>query len=193
MSDWKSQNWRGMSLVEVMIAMVIFAMVALGITKAVLQSTQIAQNNIVRNTAYTAAQGYLEQIKSLPLVTIREALADPEGTPLPTMSVSALESGQIEIDDALFLDGPDDSLSGQDDGSNFRRILIDLREVEGEEDPREVTMDTWFDIDIEDVENRSYSHSITIRFEARLRGFDDRRVAGVLRGMRADVQRTIAR
>jgi len=193
MSDWKSQNWRGMSLVEVMIAMVIFAMVALGITKAVLQSTQIAQNNIVRNTAYTAAQGYLEQIKSLPLVTIREALADPEETPLPTMSVSALESGQIEIDDALFLDGPDDSLSGQDDGSNFRRILIDLREVEGEEDPREVTMDTWFDIDIEDVENRSYSHSITIRFEARLRGFDDRRVAGVLRGMRADVQRTIAR
>lgn len=193
MSDWKSQNWRGMSLVEVMIAMVIFAMVALGITKAVLQSTQIAQNNIVRNTAYTAAQGYLEQIKSLPLVTIREALADPEETPLPTMSVSALDSGQIEIDDSLFLDGPDDSLSGQDDGSNFRRILIDLREVEGEGDPREVTMDTWFDIDIEDVENRSYSHSITIRFEARLRGFDDRRVAGVLRGMRADVKRTIAR
>ncbi len=192
MSPKNSECQRGMSLVEVMVAMMVFLMLSLGITRAVLQSTQVAQNNIIRNTGYTAAQGYLEQIKSLPLKTILEALADPAGTPLPTMSISALQTGQVETADPIFLDGPDDPISGQDDGSNFRAILIDLREVNGEENPREVTMEAWFDVDIEDVANRSYSHTITIRFEVRLRGFDNRRVAGVLRGMRADVQRGAA-
>ncbi|MFP4351357.1 MAG: prepilin-type N-terminal cleavage/methylation domain-containing protein [Puniceicoccaceae bacterium] len=192
MSMRKIESRCGMSLVEVMIAMVIFMMLALGITQAVLQSTRIAQNNIVRNTAYTAAQGYLEQIKSLPFQAILDALDDPEETPLPTMSISALDAVQLEVSDSLFLDGPDEPLAGQEDGSNFREILIDLREVEGGEDPREITMDTWFDVDIEDVSHHSYSHAITIRFEARLRGFSERRVAGVLRGMRADVQRTSA-
>ena len=187
-----NRDVRGMSLVEVMIAMVVFLMLAMGITKAVFQSTQIAQNNIVRNTAYTIAQGYLEQIKSLPLKTILAAVADPKETALPTMSISALNTGQIEISDAIFLDGPDDSLTGQDDGSNFREILIDLREAEGGGDPREVTMDAWFDVDIEDVANRSYSHAIIVRFEVRLRGPGSRRVAGELRGLRADVHRGAA-
>lgn len=187
-----NRDVRGMSLVEVMIAMVVFLMLAMGITKAVFQSTQIAQNNIVRNTAYTIAQGYLEQIKSLPLKTILAAVADPKETALPTMSISALNTGQIEISDAIFLDGPDDSLTGQDDGSNFREILIDLREAEGGGDPRKVTMDAWFDVDIEDVANRSYSHAIIVRFEVRLRGPGSRRVAGELRGLRADVHRGAA-
>lgn len=178
-----------MSLVEIMIAMVIFLLLALGITKAVVQSQQIAQNNIIRNTAYTIAQGYLEQIKSLASQEVRDAIAAPDGTPLPTMSVSALAESDIEVSDPIFLDGPDPSLKGRSDGSNHREILVDLQETE-DGDPREVTMDAWFDVDITEIENKSYSYAIEIYFEAALRGLGGRRISGELRGLRADVNQT---
>lgn len=184
----RHRNRQGMSLVEIMIAMVVFMILALGVTRAVIQSQQIAQNNIIRNTAYTIAQGYMEQIKSLALIEVLNAMDDPDGTPLPTMSISALAEDDIEELDPLFLDGPDRALSGRTDGSNFREILIDLQE-DAEGDPREVTMDAWFDVDITDISNRSYSHAIIIRFEARLRGAGARVIAGELRGLRADVNR----
>ena len=176
-----------MSLIETMIAMVVFLMLALGITSAVIQSQQIAQNNVIRNTAYTAAQGYMEQIKSLSLNEIRDALDDPNGTALPTMSVSSLDSGDIEVADPIFLDGSDRSLSGQIDGSNFREVLVDLQGNEDDGNLREITMDTWFDVDIEEIGERSHSFAIIIRFEAALRGTNQRLVRGELRGIRADV------
>ncbi len=176
----------GMSLVEVMVAMTIFTMLAVGITASVIQSQVIAQNNIVRNTAYTVAQGYLEQIKSLSLAEVEAALADTDETPLPTMSVSALKEDDVEVEDPLFLDGPDRSLKGRSDGSNFREILIDLQE-KPDGTARSVVLDTWFDVDITPVEERSYSHAITVHFEVALRGAGERVMSGALRGLRADV------
>jgi len=179
-----------MSLIETMIAMVVFLMLALGITSAVVQSQQISQNNVIRNTAFTVAQGYIEQIKSLSLAEIRDAIEDPSGTPLPTMSISAIETGEIETEDPIFLDGPDRKLRGQSDGSNFREILVDLKEDPKTGDLREITMDAWFDVDIEEVGSRSHSFAITVNFEAALRGTNQRTVRGELRSIRADVNRT---
>ncbi|MGE9290791.1 MAG: type IV pilus modification PilV family protein [Puniceicoccales bacterium] len=175
-----------MSLLETMIAMVIFMMLAIGLTSAVLQSQQISQNNVIRNTAYTIAQGYLEQIKSLSQNEITLAIADPKDTPLPTKSISALSTSTIEIDDSIYLDGPDRKLSGQNDGSNFREILIDLQVDDDGEETKEVVMESWFDIDVEAMENRSHSYAITVRFEAKLRG-NMGIVRGVLRGIRSDL------
>jgi len=179
-----------MSLIEVMIAMVVFMMLAIGITSAVFQSQQIAQNNIIRNTAYTVAQGYLEQIKSVSISELADALDDPDGTPLPTMSVSALNINSIEILDPIFLDGPEPALSGQTDGSNFREILIDLKEDPKTGDIREIVMNAWYDIDVAAIENRSNSFSIIVRFEAELRGLRNTRISGDLRGIRSDINST---
>ncbi len=189
-SQYSGQNTHGMSLIETMIAMVIFMMLALGITSSVLQSQQTAQNNIIRNTAFTVGQGYLEQIKSISLANIREAIDDPSDTPLPTKSISILNIDNIEIEDPIFLDGPDPALPGQSDGSNFREILIDIQENPETGATREITMDAWFDIDVVEVENRSHAFAITVRFEASLRGRGQNRVRGELRGIRSDVNQS---
>jgi len=180
------QKRAGLSLVELMIAMTVFAMLALSITAAVIQSQQLSQNNIVLNTAYTVAQGYLEQIKTLASVEIDNALADEDGVSLPTKSISAVSGSNIEVDDPIFLDGPDRSLSGKSDGSNHREVLIDLREND-DGSQREVTMDMWVDVDITPVENQSYSHAITVDFEVQLRGGFSRVIGGSLTGLRADI------
>ncbi len=181
------QKYSGMSLIETMIAMVVFMVLALGITSAVIQSRQISQNNILRNTVYTASQGYLEQIKSLSLSEIRASIDDPDDVPLPTMSISSLDTGDVEIQDPIYLDGPSKSLSGQNDGSNFRELLIDLQPASDDSDLREVTMEVWFDVDIEEVGSRSHSYAITVRFEAYLRGRSQGRISGQIRGIRSDL------
>lgn len=179
----------GVTLIEVVIAMAVFMILALGLTTTVLQSQEMAQNNIIRNTAYTVAQGYLEQIKSIPVQTLNAALNDPSNVSIPTKSVSALDSGDIELEDPLFLDGPDASLSGQNDGSNRKEIMIDLREDADGNNTGEVVMECWFDLDIEPLNIGTRTFAVTIRFEATLRGRQGARTSGILRGIRTDVNR----
>jgi len=181
-----------MSLIEVMIAMVVFMVLAMGLTSAVVQSQRMSHNNVLQNTAYTVAQGYLEQIRSLLPAEVEAALDDPDGVALPTQGVSALTVGSNpQIDDPIFLDGPDPALTGQTDGSNFREILVDLKE-DASGNLREITMESWFDIDIVAIENNSNSYAITIRFEATLAGRGQRMVSGELRGIRADVNQFVS-
>ena len=186
----KSFSRQGLTLVEIMIAMVVFGFLSLAITSSVIQSHQISQNNILRNTAYTAAQGYLEQIRSMPLPDLLAAMDDPEGSALPTVSLPIQAQGTQEVADPLYLDGPDKVLDGRSNGSNHRRILIDLQERENQ-DPREVYMDVWFDVEIESLGASSKSHAIEIYFETDLRGSVARKVTGSVRGVRADVNRVV--
>jgi len=178
----------GLTLVEIMIAMVVFGFLSLAITSSVIQSHQISQNNILRNTAFTAAQGYLEQIRSLPLTDLLEAIDDPGNFPLPTRSLPASAQGSSEVSDPLYLEGPDKVLTGRSSGSNHRRIMIDLQERANQE-PREVFMDVWFDVEIESLGASSKSHAIEIYFETELRGSVARSINGTVRGVRSDINR----
>lgn len=188
----RSASYAGFSLLEVVIALAIFMLVAFGITGTVLQSQQIAQNNIIRNTAYTVAQGYLEQIRTIPVLALQRAIDDPPGIPLPTKSVSALHLGAIEVEDPLFLDGDAPPLPNRTNGSNYKRILIDLQDRPNQA-PREVTMDAWFDVELDFLGVGENTFTITIRFEATLRGRGGQRISGALRGVRADVNRISSR
>lgn len=177
-----------MTLVEIMIAMVVFGFLAVAITASVIQSQQIAQNNILRNTSYTIAQGYLEQIQSLPIADLQAAMDDPDGVPLSTLSVSAVDTGDIEVEDPLYLDGPDETLPGRSSGSNYREILIDLQELNNG-DTKELFMDAWFDVEIEFLGLSTSSYAIEIHFATELRGRFASRSFGTLRGMRANINR----
>jgi len=181
-------NSAGVTLVEIVIAMTVFMVLALGLTTTVIQSQEMAQNNIIRNTAYTVAQGYIEQIKSIPVQTINQAISSPTGVSIPTKSVSALNTGSIELEDPLFLNGPDASLSGQSDGSNHKEIMIDLKEKD-EGESEEVVMDCWFDLDIDPLDLGTRTFSLPMRFEAALRNRNGARTSGVLRAVRTDVNR----
>ena len=63
--DKIQRNSEGYSLVELMIAMTLFAFISLGIIVGTLQAREIAENNIRQATALTVANGFLEQIRGL--------------------------------------------------------------------------------------------------------------------------------
>lgn len=91
----------GFSLVEVMIAMTVFSITAAGIASSALLSGKIAYSNIYRNTAFTVAQGYGEQLKSIQYSTIESALRDPETYTIPTKGLSQTPTGSSQFDDPL--------------------------------------------------------------------------------------------
>lgn len=186
----------GFSLLESVIAMTVFTIVALGITGLVIQARKVAENNILRNTAFTVAQGYLEQIRSISIRDIQDAIADPQNTPVPTKSVSATAVSSIEQDDDLFIDGPDPALAGGTTGSNYKLILVDLTPIY---DPpsskhpdniighKEVHMEAWFDLSIQQFAGQLNTYEISIAFEYQPRGFPNSRLRGEVRTVKAHV------
>ena len=74
----------GFTLLEVMLAMAILALVAAGVTQNLLLTRGISESNIRDSTAMTAASGYLEQIKAMEYERILASVRDPS-TPLPTV------------------------------------------------------------------------------------------------------------
>ncbi|HXC01051.1 MAG TPA: prepilin-type N-terminal cleavage/methylation domain-containing protein [Opitutaceae bacterium] len=63
------QDDRGLTLVEVMLAIMVLAFAGLGLVKVTYQMRVTAEDNIHQSTAYVIAQGYLEQICRLPYFT----------------------------------------------------------------------------------------------------------------------------
>lgn len=115
---------RGLTLVEVMVAMTLFTIMASGIMATHTMAMRLAHANIHRNTAVSVGQGYLEQIKSIPFETVEKAFLDPDNNPLPTRGISSVRSLAEESE---ILD--DDLIVGQ---SNFKRVLLDV-DAQGEE------------------------------------------------------------
>ncbi len=75
---------RGFTLLEVMLAMSILALVAVGVTQNLILTRGISESNIRDSTAVAAASGYLEQIKGMEYERILASVRDP-ATPLPTV------------------------------------------------------------------------------------------------------------
>ena len=107
---------RALTLIEVMLALSVLAMVSLTILSSVLLSRRLAESNVYENTALTVTQGYLEQIKSMEYDVISDCLAS--GDPLPCKSISILAVGpSIEEDDPLIIGA-----------ENIKTVAIDLRD-----------------------------------------------------------------
>lgn len=79
---WRSR--RGMTLVETVVAMTVFSLIAAGVIGLTVQSRRMAESAIRENTAATVAQGYLEQIKSVEYSALVDAIADPTNIAVPT-------------------------------------------------------------------------------------------------------------
>ncbi len=56
---------RGMSLIEVMIALGILAITLAGVLAALVQSRRLTEGSLAQNSALTIVQGYMEQIKNM--------------------------------------------------------------------------------------------------------------------------------
>jgi len=114
--EMKKKELVGFTLVEVVVGMVVFAILATSSSVAFVQTQKLAHANIMHNTARTVLQGYVEQIKGVQYYKLLEAMADPSTVPLPTKSISSLATGSdIQISDTLFLNS-----------ENHKEVLIDL-------------------------------------------------------------------
>lgn len=97
------------SLVEVVIAAGILAIVGAGISSVTMLTSKIAYSNIYENTAYNVVQAYAEQIKSINYSAIRRALDNPVEYDIPTESLSlgaSQQAGDLKIDDPLIFGVP---------------------------------------------------------------------------------------
>lgn len=140
----KLKNKQGFSLVEVMMGMAVFSVVAFALSATMMYTLRNSYENVMRNTAYTIAQGYLEQIQAMTDLQIERAVNSPSETPIPTRSISALSEGAIEVADPLFIVDP----NATEEGENEKEIVLDIRENEDGEEDREILMTMWFDLNI---------------------------------------------
>ena len=174
----------GYTLVEVMMAVFVFSLVALGITATVIQSQRIAVSNILRSTAHNTAQGYLEQIKTLSSSEINESLDDPVNVPLPTIRLDPMavntNPGDIEVADPLYLDQ-----------SNAKAITLNIDKNDGN---KLNTMQMSITPMIENLNDPSYgadavpAYEVTLDFDYEVRHLrGTSRQTGSLRMIMADV------
>lgn len=107
---------KAFTLLEVIIAMTIFGVVSLSLIAALLQSRRMADTSIYRLTAYTIAQGYIEQIMSHDYNTVLTSMSD-NSIPLDLKSISPIISGaSVDPSDDFYINT-----------SNTRDIIIDVR------------------------------------------------------------------
>ena len=123
----------GVTLMEVIVGMAIFMLVAIALTGSVIQARKLSTQNILENTAQTAVLGYMEQIKSIAYVELLAIYNDPGQTiPIPTTSGSAIALGKTDIADPLILNQ-----------ENHKEIVIDI-DFDDEGTVVETrTMDLW--------------------------------------------------
>ena len=114
----------------VVMASLIFTMVALGITGNLILNRRIAEANIRESTAYTAASGYIEQVKSIAYEQLLTSVRNPS-IPLPTV-LSKGHPDPLEIGKWV-----------------EKKIVINMDPVTGVEQ----TMPLWLRMDIEDLES----------------------------------------
>ena len=95
----------GFTLAEIMVGMLVFTLVAVGLTAAVLQTRRFSQLALMRNMAYTIAQGYMEQMEAIPVsnLTLSATAGPTYPIPIPTMGVSYLDTTNIQISDPLYV------------------------------------------------------------------------------------------
>lgn len=74
----RQRRTRGMTLVELMIATTILALVVVGVLGSLLHSRRLSEGSISQNSAVAIVQGYIEQMKSMPFneLPYTEVLSD---------------------------------------------------------------------------------------------------------------------
>ena len=73
-----------MTLVEVMVALVLLAMLSVSVISITFQVRSMAEQSVYQNTALTLAQGYMEQIRHLDYTTLSAVAQDAASSvPLP--------------------------------------------------------------------------------------------------------------
>ncbi len=149
----KSARQDGFTLIEVMVATILFTFMAMGVARMTMMSFRTSHINVYKTTAESVAQGFIEQIKSMDNETmLRTATTRTTGSVEPrnvlmtrSVSLMALGAGADQIDDWLVPNAEDpDSLSNNFQIVNLKRVIVDVDQENG----TRKTMDMWIDVEI---------------------------------------------
>lgn len=113
-----------------MIAMSVLSILATGTIGITMQSRYQAEYLVYQNAAYTAAQGYLEQIKTMEYNIIEASVAS-NPVPLPTKALSysgTAAAGTLQIDDPIYINTETE-----------KTVLIDISNLDSGS-PEEISM-----------------------------------------------------
>ena len=152
------------TLLEVMVGMATFTLLSLGITAGVMQSRRLSQLNVLRTSAYTVAQGYMEQMLSINSGNL-ESASEPwvNGRPaIPTEAVNSLTANAslVEQSDPLYVSPyatpypagvnitARTGTSLTNDIWNCKQIMIDMSTNSTGGNATPVVMDEYFDVQI---------------------------------------------
>lgn len=116
----KKNAKHGFSLPETVIALAILGMVLMAFTGAILISQKLASQNLLRTSAYLAAQSYLDQVRSMPAATLNRSINNPSTYPLPTQGISTEADDSPSAQDPLYLNT-----------INKKTILVDIAAKRG--------------------------------------------------------------
>jgi len=83
-----SHRQRGLTLIEVTVALSILVLLMAGIFATLMQSRRLTESSIGQNAALTLVQGYMEQLKTMPLKDVVNAAVDPAAGGAPNLAVS---------------------------------------------------------------------------------------------------------
>ncbi|WP_309398866.1 type IV pilus modification PilV family protein [Cerasicoccus maritimus] len=148
----------GMSLVEVLVATVLFGILAMATGGSVLMSRRMAETNLYSVTAHDIAQGYAEQIMAMDFDGDIAASVINNSLPLTLKSVTpSLTNESSTVDDYLYFGG---------DTTNEKMIMIDLK-GDGDEQ-RQVEMPMRFTLQANDLNTGSnpyQAYEIRIDYE----------------------------
>ena len=84
---------RGMTLIEIVMAMFVFALVGVVLSVVMIQSQKIAQSNIIRNLAHSYVQGYLEQIRAISNQNLRGVIENANVSGSNVITLTNLDAG----------------------------------------------------------------------------------------------------
>lgn len=79
------RDQRGMTLVEVIIALGLLALLSISVISVTFQIRSMAEQTVYQNTALTLAQGYMEQIRHLDYTTLKQVSQDSTSSPTVTL------------------------------------------------------------------------------------------------------------
>ncbi len=130
-----SRASRGMTIVEVIIALGLLAILSVSVISVTFQVRSMAEQTVYQNTALTLAQGYMEQVRHLDYTTLKACaqsasvalpLDKTDGTPVVPESGSGVFGNSVWSKERVFLDQTASGTPIQPMDFRFRAVLTSL-------------------------------------------------------------------
>jgi len=125
---------RGMTIVEVIIALGLLSILSISVISVTFQVRSMAEQTVYQNTALTLAQGYMEQVRHLDYTTLKASAQDAttllpldktDGTPVVPESASVFGNSAWS-NERVFLDQTVTGTPIQPMDFRFRAVLTSL-------------------------------------------------------------------